>query len=47
MPAGAVIRHVHSRLLGYKLVKLGFDKKPGTEPSILMSLLSAVQLGSE
>ena len=47
MPVGAVIRHVHCRLLGYKLVKLGFDKEPGTEPSILMSLLSAVQLGSE
>ena len=47
MPAGAVIRQVHCRLLGYKPVKLGLDKEPGTEPSILMSLLSAVQLGSE
>ena len=47
MPAGAFIRHVHCRLLGYKPVKLGLDKEPGTEPSILMSLLSTVQLGSD
>ena len=47
MPGGAVIRHVHCRLLGYKPVKLGLDKEPGTEPSILMSLLSDVQLGSD
>ena len=46
MPTGAVIRHVHCRLLGYTLVKLGLDKEPGTEPLILMSLLSDVQSGS-
>ena len=46
MPAGAVIRHVHCRLLGYTLVKLGLDKEPETEPLILMSLLSAVHSGS-
>ena len=46
MPAGADIRHVHCRLLGYTLVKLGLDKEPGAVPLILMSLLSDVQSGS-
>ena len=45
MPEGTLIRHVHCNLAGSE--NLGLTRTPGTEPSIVMSLLSLVQSGSD